>query len=91
MYRPDVVVYFRRFLKPGNAEASANFNNLDTGMGRKRHRRSEVPLDQLVRGYSLFHSQVVPTRRNVCNGSIADNPLTPHNGHGANGSGPAPE
>lgn len=57
MHRPDVVVYLRRFLKPGNAEASADFNDLDTGLGRKRHRRSEASLDQLVRGYSLFHSQ----------------------------------
>ena len=57
MHRPDVVVYLRRFLKPGNADTSANFNDLDTGMGRKRHGRSEVPLDELVRGYSLFHSQ----------------------------------
>jgi hypothetical protein len=26
-------------------------------MGRKRHRSSEAPLDQLIRGHSLFHSR----------------------------------
>ena len=57
MHRADVVVDLGRFLKPGNAEAGADFDDLDEGTGRKRHCRSKASLDQLVRGYSLFHSQ----------------------------------
>src|SRR3954469_6472121 len=57
MHRANVVVYLRRFVKPCDAEASAHFDDLDMGMGRKRHRRSKASLYQLVRGYSLFHSQ----------------------------------
>ena len=57
MHRANVVVHLGRFLKPGNAEAGADFDDLDMGMGRKRHRRSKASLYQLVRGYSLFHGQ----------------------------------